>query len=108
MLLGLAGQGMAQQNPLDSLFGYVGTNPLAGITGLSAGLQSANGGNCLFQLAAIFGGSQQQSVSFQAAQLLQVRQALSQQQAAQVATQQAEIQKRFEAEATKRAGGFKK
>ena len=46
-------------------------------------------------------------VSFPPAQLLQVRHALAQQQATQVAAQQAEIQKRiegrFEAEATKRA-----
>ena len=95
---------MAQQNPLDSLFGSVGTNPLAGVTGLNTGLQSANGVNDLFQFAALLGGSQQQSVSFQPAQLLRVRQALAQQQASQVATQQAEIQKRIEAEATKRAG----
>ena len=46
---------------------------------------------------------EQQSVTFQPAQLLQVRQALAQQQAAQVATQQAEMQKLVEAEATKRA-----
>ena len=92
---------MAQQHPLDSLFGSVGTNPLAGITGLNAGLQSANGGNDLFQLAALLGGSQQQSVSFQPAQLLQVRQALAQQQATQVAAQQAAMQTRIEAEATK-------
>ena len=48
-------------------------------------------------------GGQHQSVTFQPAQLLQVRQALAQQQAAQVAPQQAEIQKRIETEATKRA-----
>ena len=71
--------------------------------GLDIHLQSANGGNDLLQLAALLGGSQQQSVSFQPAQLLQVRQALAQQQATQVAAQQAEIQKRIEAEATKRA-----
>ena len=47
--------------------------------------------------------SQQQSVSFQPTQLLQVRQALAQQQATQVAAQQAEIQKRIEADATTRA-----
>ena len=46
---------------------------------------------------------QQQSVTFQHAQLLQVRQAPAQQQAAQVATQQAELQKRSEDDATKRA-----
>ena len=64
MLSGLAGLGMAQQNPLDSLFGSVGTNvnPLAGITGLNTSLQSANDGNVLFQLAALLGG-QHQSVS---------------------------------------------
>ena len=70
---------MAQQNPLDSLFGSVGTNTMAGLGGLNTGLQSANGGNDLLQLAALLGGSQQQSVSFQPAQLLQVRHALAQQ-----------------------------
>ena len=72
MLSGMAGLGMVQQNPLDSLFGSMGTNTLAGLGGLHAGLQSANGGNDLLQLAALLGGSQQQSVSFQPAQLLQV------------------------------------
>ena len=59
----------------------------------------------IFSLLHLLGGSQQQSVSFQPAQLLQVRQALAQQHATQVAAQQlqAEIQKRIEAEATKRA-----
>ena len=51
--------------------------------------------------AALLGGSQQQSAMFQPAQLLQVRQALAQQQATVVAAQQAKIQKRIEAEATK-------
>ena len=90
MLSGLAGLGMAQQNPLDSLFGSVGTNTLAGLDGLNTCLQPSNGGNDLLQLAALLGhgGSQQQSVSFQPAQLLQVRQSLAQQQAAQVAPQQ--------------------
>ena len=101
MLLGLTGLGMAQPSPLDSLFGSVRTNTLAGLGGLNTGLQSANGGNDLLQLAALLGGSQHQSVSFQPAQLLQVRQALAQQQATQVAAQQAEIQKLIEAEATK-------
>ena len=100
MLSGLTRLGMVQQTPLDSLFGSVGTNPLAGITGLNTGLQSANGGNDLLQLTALLRGSQRQSISFQPAQLLQVRQALAQQQATQVATQQAEVQKRIEAEAT--------
>ena len=50
----------------------------------------------------------QKSVSFQPAQLLQVRQALAQQQATQVAGQQAETQKRIEAEATTRAAGLVK
>ena len=101
-ILGLAGLGMAQPNSLDSLFGSAGTNPWAGVTGLHTVLQSAqsaNGANGLFQLAALLGG-QQQSVTFQPAQLLQLRQALAQQQAAQVATQQSKIQKRIEAEAT--------
>ena len=105
MLSGLAGLGTAQQNPLDSLFGSVGTNTMAGLGDLNTytGLQSENSGNDLLQLAALFGGSQQQSVSFQPAQLLQVRQVLAQQQAMQVAAQQAEIKKRIEAEATTRA-----
>ena len=79
---------------------------MAGVAGLNTGLSTANGGNDLdlLQLIALLGGSQQQSVSFQPAQLLQVRQALAQQQAKQVDTHQAEIQKRVEAEATKRAG----
>ena len=65
MLLGLTGLGMAQQGPLDSLFGSVGMNPLAGIAGLNTGLQLANGGNDLMQLAALLGGLQHQSVMFQ-------------------------------------------
>ena len=59
VLSGFAGLGMAQQNHLDSLFGSVRTNPLAGLSGLNTGLQSANGGNELLQLAALLGGSQQ-------------------------------------------------
>ena len=93
---------MAHQNPLESLLGSVGTNKSAGLGGLNIGLQSANGGNDLLQRAALLGGSQQQSVSFQPVQLLQVRQALVQQQATQVAAQYAEMQKWIEAEATKR------
>ena len=60
MLSGLARLGirMAQQNPLDSLFGSFGTNTLAGLGGLNAGLRPANGGNGLLQLAALLGGSQ--------------------------------------------------
>ena len=58
MLSRLAGLGMAQQNPLDSLFGSAGTNTLARLGGLNTGLQSANGGNDLLQLAALLGGSQ--------------------------------------------------
>ena len=108
MLSGLAGLGVTQHNPLDSLFGSVGTNAMAGLGGLNTGLQSANSGNDLLQLAALLGGLQQQSVSFQPAQLLQVRQALAQQHATQVAAHQAEIQKRIEAEATKRATEFVK
>ena len=42
-------------------------------------------------------------MTFQPAQLLQVRQALSQQQATQVAAHQGGMQKRIEAKATKRA-----
>ena len=76
--------------------------------GLDTGLQSANSGNDLLQLAALLGGSQQQSVTFQPAQLLQVRQALAQQQATQVAAQQVEIQKRIETEATTRAAALVK
>ena len=52
MFLDLAGLGMAQQNPLDSLFGSVGTDTMAGLGGLNPGLQSANSGNDLLQLAA--------------------------------------------------------
>ena len=54
MLSGMAGLGMVQQNPLDSLFGSVGTNALTGLSGLGgASLQSANIGNDLLQLAAL-------------------------------------------------------
>ena len=35
MLSGLTGLGMAQQNPLDSLFGSGGTNTMAGLGGLN-------------------------------------------------------------------------
>ena len=95
---------MVQQNPLDSLFGSMGTNAMTGLGGVGgASLQSANSVNDLLQLAALLGGSQQQNVTFQPAQLLQVRQALAQQQATQVAAQQAEIKKRIEAEDTTRA-----
>ena len=103
MLSGMAGLGMAQPNPLDSLFGTMGTSTMVGLGGLGTGLQSANSGNDLLQLAALLGGSQQQNVTFQPAQLLQVRQALAQQQATQLAAQQAEIQKRIETEAAVRA-----
>ena len=104
MLAGMAGLGMVQQNPLDSLFGSIGTNTVAGLGGFGgAGVQSANSGNDPLQLAALLGGSQQQNVTFQPAQLLQVRQALQQQQATQVAAQQAELQKRIETEANTRA-----
>ena len=99
MLLGVAGLGMVQQNPLDSLFGSMGTSTMAGLGGFG----SANSGNDLLQLAALLGGSQQQNVTFQPAQLLQVRQALAQQQATQVAAQQAELQKRIETEAAAQA-----
>ena len=81
----------------------MGTNAMTGLGGLGgASLQSANSGNDLLQLAALLGGSQQQNVTFQPAQLLQVRQAPAQQQATQVSAQQAEIKKRIEAEATTR------
>ena len=103
MRLGLAGLGMVQQTPLDSRFGSVGTNTVSGLGGLNKSLQSANSGNDLLQLAALLGGSQQQSVTFQPAQLLQVRQALAQQRATRVAAHQEEIQKRIEAEGTTRA-----
>ena len=95
VLTGMVGLGMVQKGPLGSLFRSMGTNAMAGLGGLNgASLMD------LLQLAALLGGSQQQSVTFQPAQLLQVRHALAQQQAAQVAAQQAEIQKRIEAEAT--------
>ena len=47
MLSGLTGPGMAQQNPLDSLFGSAGTNPagwLAGCQWLATGCLFKNGG----------------------------------------------------------------
>ena len=103
MLLGLAGPGMTHQNPMDSLFGSAGTSTIVGLGGSIKGLQYANSGNVPLRLAALLGGSQQQPVSFQPPQLLQVQQALAQQQATQAAAQQAELQKRIEAEATKRA-----
>ena len=71
MLAGMAGLGIVQQNPLDSPFGSIGTNAAAGLGGFGgASLQSANSGNDLLQLAALLGGSQQQNVTFQPAQLL--------------------------------------
>ena len=73
---------------------------MAGIPGPNTGLQSANSGHDLMQLAALLGGSQQQSVMFQPAWLLQVRHALAQQQATVAAIQQTEIQKRTEAKAS--------
>ena len=92
MLAGTAGLGIVQPNPLDLLFGSIGTNTVAGLGGFGgaggAGVQSANSGNDLLQLAALLGGSHQQNVTFQPAQLLQVRQALQQQHATQVAAQQ--------------------
>ena len=84
----------------------MGTNTMAGLGGLNTGLQSANSGNDLLQLAALLGGSQQQSVTFQPAQLLQARHALAQHQATQVAAHQVEMQKRIEAEATTRAAAL--
>ena len=43
MLSGMEGlQGLTQPIPQDSLFGSVGTNPLAGMAGLNTGLSSAN------------------------------------------------------------------
>ena len=47
MLLGLAGLGMVQQNPLDLLFGSVGANNMAGLGGVNTSLQSADSGNDL-------------------------------------------------------------
>ena len=94
---------MAQPNPLDSLFGTMGTNTMAGLGGLGTSLQSANSGNDLLQLAALLGGAQQQNVTFQPAQLLQVRQALQQQQSTQLAAQQAELKKRIDTEAAAQA-----
>ena len=80
-------------------------DPLAGVSGLNTGLPTANSGTDILQRAAqsLLAGSQQQSVSFQPAQLLQVRQALAQQQAAQVAANQAALMKRIETEAQNRA-----
>ena len=53
-------------------------------------------------------GAHISSLSFQPAQLPQVRQALAQQQATQVAAQQAETQKRIETNATTRAAALVK
>ena len=103
MLSGLGGLGMVQQNPLESL---LRRQDWVHVAWQVTGLQSANSGNDLLHLAALLGGSQQQHVTFQPAQLLQVRQALAQQQATQVAAQQAEIQKRIETEATTRAAEY--
>ena len=51
MLSGMAGLGMVQQTPLDSLFGSMGTDAMTGLGGLGgASLQSANSGNDLVQL----------------------------------------------------------
>ena len=90
MLASMTGlQGLTQPNSLDALFGSTGLNLLAGVLGLNASLPTTNSGTDILQLTALLGGSQQQSVSFQPAQLLQVRQALAQEQAAQVVTNQA-------------------
>ena len=75
MLTGMAGLGMVQQTLLDSLFGSMGTDAMAGLGGLGASLKSADSEDDLNQLAALLGGSQQQSAAFKPAQLLQVRQA---------------------------------
>ena len=100
----MAGLGIVQQKPLDSLFRSMGTNAMTGLGGLGgASLQSANSGNDRLQLAALLGGSQQQNVTFQPAQLLQVRQALAQQHATQVVAHQEGIHKRIKAEPTTRA-----
>ena len=78
-------------------------NPLPGIIGLHTGLQSATEW-CRWSLPACCSAWRPTPVChFRPAQLLQVQQALAQQQAAQAATQQADIQKRTEAEATKLA-----
>ena len=80
---------------------------MAGLCGLGgASLQSANSGDDLLQLVALLEGAQQQNVTFQPAQLLQVRQARAQQHATQVTAHQAEIQKRIEAEATTRVAAL--
>ena len=84
-------QGTIQLSSIDSLFGSTGLNPSAGVSGLNTGLSTANSGTDILQLAALLGGSQQQSVSFQPAQPLQVRQALAQQQASQVVANQAAL-----------------
>ena len=65
VLSGMAGLGMVQQNPLDSLFGSVGTNTMAGLRGLNgASLQPAGSGNDFVQHAALPRGSQQHTVTF--------------------------------------------
>ena len=52
-LAGVAGLGVAQHTPLDSPFGSIGTNTMTGLGGFGTGLQSANSGNDLLQLAAL-------------------------------------------------------
>ena len=102
MLSDLAGLGMVQQNPLDSLFGSVGTNTVAGLGGLNVTcLWSANSGNGLLRLAALLGGSQLLAVCHFAA--CSAPASKSDACATQVAAQHAEIQKRIETEATTQA-----
>ena len=63
--------GLTPLRSLDSLFRLTGLNPLAGVSGLTTGLSTADSGtqSHILQLAALLGGSQQQSVSFQPAPL---------------------------------------
>ena len=96
-------QGLAQPSSLNSVLGSTGLNPLAGGTGANAALSTANSKTGILQLATFLGGSQQQSVTFQPAQLLQVRQALAQQHDAQVTATQAALAKPIEAAAQKKS-----
>ena len=102
MLSGMAGLGMMQQNPLDSLFGAMGTNAITGLGGLNdASLQSTNSASS--NSRPYSGAHSSRMLLFNLLRFLQVRQALAQQHATQVAAHQSGIQKEVEAEATARA-----
>ena len=96
-------QVLTQPSSLYSFFGSTGVNSLAGGTGLNTSLSTANSGTDILQIAALRGGWQHQSVSFQPAQLRQVRQALAQLHVAQVTANQAALAKLIEAGAQMKA-----